>query len=202
MNGCSMKYSTRFSPHIRLVGDGVAQLVERWTRNPKDWGSNPVRSTGNICEFSAESKMCWLAVGVPNLRVYICTHKNYHVRTIKILLCSPCQSSVDYGNTKRPSMHWKVIAELALRTTWLELKLCKCVSECVRSMRVCVLRHFAALWVTDGDHGKLRRLKFFIHSSFILIHQINLLHGALQYLLTYLLRPIAPPGEPPRWPCG
>ena len=31
--------------------------------------------------------------------------------------CSPCQSSVDYGNTTRPSMHGKIIAELALRTT-------------------------------------------------------------------------------------
>ena len=32
-------------------GDGVAQLVEHWTQDPKDEGSNPVRSTRTICEF-------------------------------------------------------------------------------------------------------------------------------------------------------
>ena len=57
--------------------DGMAQLVERRTQDPRDWGSNPVRSTRKV--FPSQ-KMCWLAVGVPN-----CTHKNDHVRMLKIL---------------------------------------------------------------------------------------------------------------------
>ena len=47
---------------------------------------------------------------------------------------------------KKESMHWKVIAELALRTTSLQLCWYKCASECVRSMWVCVLRHIVWVW--------------------------------------------------------
>ena len=36
---------------LYTAGDGVAQLVECWTQDPKDEGLNPVRSTKNICEF-------------------------------------------------------------------------------------------------------------------------------------------------------
>ena len=58
------------------------------------------------------------SVGVPKPRAYI--HTQEWLRTHdKDPVCSPCQSLVDYGNMKRPSMHWKLIAELALRTTWL-----------------------------------------------------------------------------------
>ena len=45
---------------------------------------------------------------------------------------------------KKPIPNY-VIAELALRTTWLWLCWCQCVSECVRSPWVCVLRQIAAL---------------------------------------------------------
>ena len=33
------------------MSDGVAQLVERQAQDPKDRGSNPVRSTRKTCEF-------------------------------------------------------------------------------------------------------------------------------------------------------
>ena len=36
---------------LKLLGEGVAQLVERWTRDPKTRGSNAVRSTRKNCEF-------------------------------------------------------------------------------------------------------------------------------------------------------
>ena len=39
-----------------LTVDGVAQLVERPTLDPKTRGSNPVRSTRTICESFSESK--------------------------------------------------------------------------------------------------------------------------------------------------
>ena len=54
----------------------VAQLVERRIRDLKIGGSNPacIRSTRKICESFSESKvLCWLAIGVPNPRVYIHT---------------------------------------------------------------------------------------------------------------------------------
>ena len=67
------------------LGDGVAQLVEHWTQDPKDEGSNPVRSTiKKIVSFS-ESKMCRLVVGVPNPLLCLRTHKNDHIRTLQIL---------------------------------------------------------------------------------------------------------------------
>ena len=49
---------TMFKPR---TGDVVAQLVERRHRDPMDSmtrGSNPVRSTINICERFSESKCC------------------------------------------------------------------------------------------------------------------------------------------------
>ena len=112
--------------------------------------------------FFPESKtLCWLAVGVPNPRVY--THAQERSRTHDEDKFSPRQSSGDYGNTKVPSMHWKVIAELALRTTRLWLCWCKCAVECALSMSVCVCcaisRRFEPWWPWE-----LRRLKFFIYS--------------------------------------
>ena len=39
-------------------GDGVAQLVERQTRDPKDRGLNPVRNTRTICELYRFKILC------------------------------------------------------------------------------------------------------------------------------------------------
>ena len=59
----------------------------------------------NLCQFfrvkNAELTCCW-SVQPPCIPM----HKNDHVHTLKIL--SPCQSLVDYRNTKRPSMHFKI----------------------------------------------------------------------------------------------
>ena len=48
-------------------------------------------------------------LGQHNLQAPVCirTLKKYHVRTLNILCCSPCLSSMDKGNTDRPSMHLK-----------------------------------------------------------------------------------------------
>ena len=53
--------------------------------------------------FSESKRLYWLAVSVPNpLCVYACIWKTMyaHYRS-----CSPCQSSVDYGNMKITSMN-------------------------------------------------------------------------------------------------
>ena len=65
-------------------GDVVAQLVERQTPDRKDEGSNPVRSTRNNCEFFRVKK-CADLLSVCPTPVCICTHKNDHVHTLKIL---------------------------------------------------------------------------------------------------------------------
>ena len=39
-----------------VSGDGLAQLVERRTRDPKTRGSNPVRSARNNCDSFSEAK--------------------------------------------------------------------------------------------------------------------------------------------------
>ena len=64
------------------------------------------------------------------------------------LVCSP---SLRYLKNKNLIPN-SVIAELALRTRWLWLCWCKCVSECMQSTCMSVLRQFAALWamVTMG----------------------------------------------------
>ena len=80
---CSKKAQT-LDTHTRLYsmdrGGGVAQLVERRTQAPKDRGSNPVKSTRRICEFFRVKNVV-LTRPPP---VYY-THKNDHVRTLKIL---------------------------------------------------------------------------------------------------------------------
>ena len=48
-------------------------------------GSNPVRSTRTICESFSESKCCADSLSVCPTPVCIPTHKNDHVRTLKIL---------------------------------------------------------------------------------------------------------------------
>ena len=53
-----------------MWGDGLAQWLERWTRDPKVEGSNPARSARKTLSFSESKRLCRLAVGVPNLHVY------------------------------------------------------------------------------------------------------------------------------------
>ena len=45
-------------------GDGVAQLVEHWTQDPKTGGLNPacVRSTRTSCEILSKKCADWLSV--------------------------------------------------------------------------------------------------------------------------------------------
>ena len=72
-----------------LLGDGVAQLVERQTPDPKTRGSNHVcvRSTRKIVIIFQSQKCCAdsLSVCVRVTLVCIRTHTNDHVRTLKIL---------------------------------------------------------------------------------------------------------------------
>ena len=87
-----------------------AQLVKRRTRDPKTQGSNPIRSTRKSysIESFSESKcadslsMC----PTPCIRMITYAHKRS---------CSPCPSSVDYENTKGPSMHLLEWVALLLR---------------------------------------------------------------------------------------
>ena len=55
--------SCQYFPHRAIIsnqarGDGVAQLVERRTQDPKDRGSNPVRSTRKKVSFSESKMLC------------------------------------------------------------------------------------------------------------------------------------------------
>ena len=79
-------------------GDGLAQWQERWIGDPKVEGSNPVMST----VFCQSQKGCAdsLSVCQTPVCVYARTRK-----TLSALSRSPCQRSVDYGNTKIISMH-------------------------------------------------------------------------------------------------
>ena len=68
------------------VGDGVAQLVERRIRNPKNGGSNPacVRSTRKMCEFFRVKNVVLIRyrrAPYPRVYIYVCirTHKNRRV---------------------------------------------------------------------------------------------------------------------------
>ena len=89
-------------------GAGVAQLVERRTRDPETQGSNPVRSTRKMCEsfFPSQNVM---------LTRCRCAQPPCAQRTYGNDHCSPCQSSVDYGNTKT-TQHARVgLGSAALR---------------------------------------------------------------------------------------
>ena len=64
----------------------MAQLVERWTRDPKTRGSNPVRRTSKqFCEGFPESKCCADSLLVCPTPGCIITHKNDHIRTLTML---------------------------------------------------------------------------------------------------------------------
>ena len=65
---------------IKTRGDGL----ERWTGDQKVESSNPVWGTRKTLSFSQTKRECWLAVGVPNPCVYICTHTKDRVRTLTI----------------------------------------------------------------------------------------------------------------------
>ena len=60
-------------------------------------------STRKMWVFSSQT--CADSLSVCPTPMCIRTHNNDHVRTLKII-SSPCQSSVDYGNMKTPSMHF------------------------------------------------------------------------------------------------
>ena len=64
-------------------GDGLAQLVEHQTRIQRMKVQILSGAQENV-SFSQSKRLCRLAVGVLNTRVYS-THKNDHVRMVKIL---------------------------------------------------------------------------------------------------------------------
>ena len=68
-------------------GAEVTQFLERRTQDPKDRGSNPVRSTRTTLIFSRVNKVvlarCRCVCAQPP--VCIRAHKNEHVRTLKIM---------------------------------------------------------------------------------------------------------------------
>ena len=90
---------------------GLTGLAQRRTQDPKGRGSNPARSTRKMEFLRVKIMLCRLAVSVPNPCVYIYTRTRI-MTYARSRSCSPCQSSVDYENTKRPSMNGKTIAEL------------------------------------------------------------------------------------------
>ena len=67
-------------------GDGVAQLVECWTQDSITWGSNPVRGARKkLWEFFLSQKCCGDSLSVCPTPLWIRTHKNGYVCTLKIL---------------------------------------------------------------------------------------------------------------------
>ena len=93
-------------------GGSIGRASDSKSKGPR-FKSRPEHNK-NKSEFFLIQKLCADSLSVCPTPTCIHRHKNDHVRTVRS--CSPRQSSVDYGNTKRPSMHWKV--ELALRTMW------------------------------------------------------------------------------------
>ena len=100
----SLNSTTRCGP-CQFWSDGVAQLVQHRTRDPKTRGSNSicVRSTRTICENFSGSKCCAdsLLVCPTSLlpappssppRVYTHAYQNDHARTLTIL-----QSMLEFG---------------------------------------------------------------------------------------------------------
>ena len=68
------------------MGDAVAQLVERLTRDPKSRGYNPIRSIRKkTVRVFSESKCCADSLSLCPTAVCIRTHKNDHVRTLQIM---------------------------------------------------------------------------------------------------------------------
>ena len=71
-----------------FIHDGVAQLVEHQTRDPKTRGLNPVcvRSTRKICEsFSRVKHVVLTCCRCAQPPAFLRTHKNDYERTLKIL---------------------------------------------------------------------------------------------------------------------
>ena len=111
-----------------IGGDWMVELVERASdfeirrpevRTPPASGR---RSTRKNCESFSKSNimLCWLAVGVPNPSCVAYVYARITMITYACSRsCSPCQSSVDYGNTKRPSMHFNYLARLCC--SWLSV---------------------------------------------------------------------------------
>ena len=81
--------------------------------------------------FSESKILCWLTVCVSNPSVLYA-----HIRMImytRSRSCSPCQSLVDYGNTKRLSMHFFFI-KWPQSTGWLFCWVFFCVSIIHRTL--------------------------------------------------------------------
>ena len=70
---------------VLTVVVGVAQLVVCRAQDPKDRGSNPVRSTRKICEIFRVKNVVLTRLSVCPTPVCIRTHKIDHVHTLKIL---------------------------------------------------------------------------------------------------------------------
>ena len=70
---------------VCLRGDGLAQWLERWTKIKRSRVQIPSVAQEKLIFFSESKRLCCLAVGVPNPRVYThaderpCTHITDHV---------------------------------------------------------------------------------------------------------------------------
>ena len=80
----------------------LAQWLEHWTGDLKVEGSNLFRSTKKRWSCSELNRLCWLAVIVPQPP---CIHRHAKAMCEPERSCGPCQSLVDYGNTKITTMH-------------------------------------------------------------------------------------------------
>ena len=69
----------------RRSGDGVAQWVERRTRDPKTRGSNPVKSTRKMCAIFRVKNVVLTRCRCAQTPVCMRTRNNDHVRTLKIM---------------------------------------------------------------------------------------------------------------------
>ena len=93
---------------LEYWGDGVAQLVERRTRGSMT-SVTPVRTPLGAPETFVKKKIQVKNVVLTRCR---CAHPPCVDARIRMITyarrrsCSLCQSSVDYGNTERSSMHF------------------------------------------------------------------------------------------------
>ena len=84
MDNKVVEFKFEFEIEIKL-GDGVAQYLSVGLEIPKTRGSNPVRRKQNMCESFSESKCYADSLSVCITPVYTRTHRNNHVRTLKIM---------------------------------------------------------------------------------------------------------------------
>ena len=87
-----------------------------------------LNASSHLCFRFFESKTCADLLSVCPTPVCIRKHKNNHVRYRS---CSPCTSSVDYGNTKRPRMHFTDRRIMYLCTVHLFTRVVSCLGICI-----------------------------------------------------------------------